>query len=228
MPQRSFTYSFLQHLLHQVISQRQVLNVFILLCIHDIPRVSICSIRCSAVPGSWVEAHHGGGGGVGLAHASTLSKLWAILYVRIGRFARDLKVGQNPRAMGWGPPGGGGGPFWHRIGSPMESDQHNYSADSKTDMLDIYGLLYKSGPEPLSCILLFDMVMFASLCICMSPIHLYGTVVENFNQLIWNRWARFAQNFIWSLRRLGEWKISEMVAAGWPRWPSCPYIVKNI
>ena len=31
-------------------------------------------------------------------------------------------------------------------------------------------------------------------------------------------------NFMWSLLRLGEWKIAKMVAVHWPRWPSCPYI----
>ena len=70
--------------------------------------------------------------------------------------------------------------------------------------------------------------MFVSLCICMSPIHLYGAIVENFKQLLlWSRWAKLAQNFIWVLDRSGEWKISEMVAAGWLRWPSCPYMVKK-
>ena len=76
--------------------------------------------------------------------------------------------------------------------------------------------------------LFYIKLMFASLCICMSPIHLYGTIVENFKLLLWSRWDRFSQNFIWSLHRSKEWKISEMVAAGWPRWPSCPYMVKNI
>ena len=35
-------------------------------------------------------------------------------------------------------------------------------------------------------------------------------------------------NFIWSLLRLGEWKIAKMVAVHWPRWPPCPYMVKTL
>ena len=34
-------------------------------------------------------------------------------------------------------------------------------------------------------------------------------------------------NFIWSLLRLGEQKIAKMVVVRWPRWPSCPYLVKT-
>ena len=44
--------------------------------------------------------------------------------------------------------------------------------------------------------------------------------------LLWRRWANFA-NFIWSLLRVGEWKIAKMVAVGWPRWPPCPYMVRT-
>ena len=37
-------------------------------------------------------------------------------------------------------------------------------------------------------------VKFASLCICMSPIHLNGKIVENFKFLfLWSSWAKFAQ-----------------------------------
>ena len=34
-------------------------------------------------------------------------------------------------------------------------------------------------------------------------------------------------NFMWSLLRLGEWKIAKMVAVNWPRWLPCPYMVKT-
>ena len=36
-------------------------------------------------------------------------------------------------------------------------------------------------------------VKFASLCICMSPIHLNRKIVENFKGLLWSHWAKFAQ-----------------------------------
>ena len=39
------------------------LNVLVLVCTHDISRASICSIRCSAVPGPWVGAHQVNGAG---------------------------------------------------------------------------------------------------------------------------------------------------------------------
>ena len=45
--------------------------------------------------------------------------------------------------------------------------------------------------------------------------------------LLWNRWASFAQIFIWSLHRVGKRKIAEMVAVRWPRWPPRPYMVKT-
>ena len=42
---------------------------------------------------------------------------------------------------------------------------------------------------------MFDLFMarsLASLCICMSPIHLYGKIVQNFKRpLLWSCWARF-------------------------------------
>ena len=39
--------------------------------------------------------------------------------------------------------------------------------------------------------------------------------------------GQFCTNFIWSLLRLGEWKIAKMVAVHWPRWPPCLYMVKT-
>ena len=42
----------------------------------------------------------------------------------------------------------------------------------------------------------YGKVKFASLCICMSPINLYGKIVENFRRLLlWSHWAKFAQIF---------------------------------
>ena len=38
--------------------------------------------------------------------------------------------------------------------------------------------------------------------------------------------SQFCSNFIWSLLRLGEWKIAKMVAVHRLRWPPCPYMVK--
>ena len=33
---------------------------------------------------------------------------------------------------------------------------------------------------------------------------------------------------MWSLLRLGEWKIAKMVTVHWPRWLPCPYMVKTL
>ena len=41
---------------------------------------------------------------------------------------------------------------------------------------------------------LYGMVKFALIIICMSPIHLYGKIVENFKRLLlWSRWANVAK-----------------------------------
>ena len=65
-------------------------------------------------------------------------------------------------------------------------------------------------------------VKFASLCICMGTIHLYGKNVENFKRLLlWSLWANVAQ--ISCGASLG-W--AKMVAVHWPRWLPCPYMVK--
>ena len=39
--------------------------------------------------------------------------------------------------FGWGPARGWGGPVLASYGRPMESDQGNYSADAKADVIDI-------------------------------------------------------------------------------------------
>ena len=76
------------------------------------------------------------------------------LAVAIRRWHPGKTQGCQWRATGCGPANGerrvGGpqgeewaGPFWRRMGGPMESD----FAEAITDVLDIYGLLYKSCPE---------------------------------------------------------------------------------
>ena len=73
----------------------------------------------------------------------------------------------------------------------------------------------------------YGRVKFASLWICMSPIHLNRKIVENFKLLLlWSLWAKFAQISYWAFLSRGEWKIAKMVVVHWPRWPPCPYMVK--
>ena len=40
-------------------------------------------------------------------------------------------------------------------------------------------------------------------------------------------WFFLGWIFMWSLLRLGEWKIAKMVAVHWPRRLPCPYMVKT-
>ena len=57
----------------------------------------------------------------------------------------------------------------------------------------------------------YGKVKFASLCMCMSPIHLNGKIVENFKRLLlWSHWAKFAQISYWAFlgrenERLLKW-----------------------
>ena len=45
----------------------------------------------------------------------------------------------------------------------------------------------------------YGKVKFASLCICMSPIHLNRKSIENFKGLLlWSHWAKFAQISYWA------------------------------
>ena len=72
-------------------------------------------------------------------------------------------------------------------------------------------------PKLLKWLLYFDIwpfyikVMFASLCICMSPLHLIGKIVENFKELLlWSHWAKVAQIRYWAFlgrgnKRLLKW-----------------------
>ena len=39
--------------------------------------------------------------------------------------------------------------------------------------------------------------------------------------------SQFCSDFTWSLHRLGERKIANMVKVHWPRWWPCPYVVKT-
>ena len=49
----------------------------------------------------------------------------------------------------------------------------------------------------------YGKVKFASLCICMSPIHLNRKIVENFKLLLlWSHWAKFAQISCWAFLNL--------------------------
>ena len=67
----------------------------------------------------------------------------------------------------------------------------------------------------------YGRVKFASLCICISPIHLNRKIVENFKLL-----SQICSNFKLSLLKLGERKIAKMVVVRRPRWPPCSYMVK--
>ena len=73
----------------------------------------------------------------------------------------------------------------------------------------------------------YGRVKFASLCICISPIHLNRKIVENFKLLLlWSHWAKFAQISNWAFLSWGERKIAKMVVVRRPRWPPCSYMVK--
>ena len=51
-------------------------------------------------------------------------------------------------------------------------------------------------------------VKFASLCICMSLIHLNGKIVENFKFLfLWSNWAKFAQISYWAFLSQGNERL---------------------
>ena len=66
------------------------------------------------------------------------------------------------------------------------------------------------------------------------PMHLYGH-----HTFVWEKCWEFqttsplkplgqcCSNFMWSLLRLGERKIAEMVVVHWPRWLPCLYMVKT-
>ena len=73
----------------------------------------------------------------------------------------------------------------------------------------------------------YGKVKFASLCICMSPIHLNRKIFENFKGPSLKPLSQICSNFILRLLRSGERKIAKMVAVHWPRWPPCPYMVKS-
>ena len=66
------------------------------------------------------------------------------------------------------------------------------------------------------------------------PMHLYGH-----HTFVWEKFWEFQKtsplkllgqccsNFMWSLLRLGEWKIAKMVTVHWLRCLPCPYMVKT-
>ena len=74
----------------------------------------------------------------------------------------------------------------------------------------------------------YGKVKFASLCICMSSIHLNGKIVKSFKRLLlWSLWANFVQISYGATLGWGERKIAKIVMVRWPRWPPCPYMVKT-
>ena len=74
----------------------------------------------------------------------------------------------------------------------------------------------------------YGKVKFASLCICMSPIHLNGKSVENFKRLLlWSLWANFVQI---SYRTTLGWGNKRLLKLSWSIdqdghhahiWPNC-------
>ena len=66
------------------------------------------------------------------------------------------------------------------------------------------------------------------------PMHLYGH-----HTFVWEKCWEFQttssqkplcqcySNIMWSLLGAGKWKVAKMVMVHWPRWPTCPYMVKT-
>ena len=73
----------------------------------------------------------------------------------------------------------------------------------------------------------YGKVKFSSVCICMSPIHLYGKNVDNFKWPPLKPLGQYCSNFMWSLLGAGEWKIAKMVMVHWPKWLPCSYMEKT-
>ena len=68
-------------------------------------------------------------------------------------------------------------------------------------------------------------LLWGQFCFLM---HLYGEKYSEFQTTSpLEPLGQFCTNFIWSLLRLGDWKIAKMVMVHWPRWPPCPYMVKT-
>ena len=58
--------------------------------------------------------------------------------------------------------------------------------------------------------------------------HLYGKKCSEFQTTSpLEPLGQFCSNFIWSLLRVGERKITKIVAVHWPRWPPRPYMEKT-
>ena len=70
---------------------------------------------------------------------------------------------------------------------------------------------------------IFAFLRYGQFCVLM---HLYGKNVQNFKPPL-EPLGQFCSNFIRSLLRVGEQKITKMVAVCWPRWPPRPYMVKT-
>ena len=66
---------------------------------------------------------------------------------------------------------------------------------------------------------LYGKVKFASLCICMSSIHLNGKIIKSFKRLLlWSLWANFVQISYGATLGWGNKRLLKL---------SCPYMVKT-
>ena len=70
-------------------------------------------------------------------------------------------------------------------------------------------------------------IKFASICIFMSPIHLYGKNVDNLKWPPLKPLGPYCSNFMWSLLGVGEQKIAKLDLVHWSKLLSCPYMVKT-
>ena len=74
----------------------------------------------------------------------------------------------------------------------------------------------------------YGKVKFASLCICMSSIHLNGKIVKSFKRLLlWSLWANFVQISYGATLGWGNERLLKLSWSVDPRWPPCPYMVKT-
>ena len=68
------------------------------------------------------------------------------------------------------------------------------------------------------------------------PLHLYwphasncmGKMLRISNDLLWSLWANVVQISFGASLGQGNKRFDKMVAAHWPSWPPCPYMVKNL
>ena len=55
----------------------------------------------------------------------------------------------------------------------------------------------------------------------------YVCVLSTFSNISSETTCRLKPNFMWILLGMGQRKFIKMVQVTWPRWPSCPYMVKT-